>query len=133
MSLERLPPNNTAQPVPGGLVFLVASNWMSEGAILSIMFAVVAPLLGAGLFYLMWCSRIGDRIWNIFCGVSIIVGLILPFKGPGFLGFYRPADLLHILFNIGILCGYLLSAHSIYRALVPKQKQTNPELAGAHK
>jgi hypothetical protein len=101
---------------------------MAERIILTIIFGLVTPVLMIGFVLLVFSSRITDRMRNVVLGVWIVWSMP---KGPDFLGFYRPADLRHILYDISILCGYLVCACAILPW--PKRKQTKPELAATYK
>ena len=82
----------------------------------------------------MLSTRTGNRIFNIVSSIASIVWIrTVVAKGPDFLGFYRLDDLQHVLYDVGIFCGYLVVGGGIYLGFVPKQKQTTPELGAAQK
>ena len=69
---------------------------------------------------------VAGRIINIVLGVAVIVSILMA-KDRDFLGFYRPADSRHVIYDISIFCGYLVCGWMIYRGFVPKQKKTGSE------
>jgi hypothetical protein len=102
--------------------------------VLTIIAGLVFPVLFIGLFIWWGSSRMGHRTVNIGLAVLMIC-CTWASNGPEFLGFYRPADLRHIFYDIWVLCQYLFWPLAIYREFVPwpRQRQAEAELAAAHK
>jgi hypothetical protein len=69
-----------------------------------------------------------NRVINIAIGGAVILSIILD-KNPErvFLGFWRPTDTKHIIYDISVFCSYLLCCWMVYRGFAPKRQKTETE------